>query len=291
MRFRFIDAEKACFPVATMCRVLKVTCGGYYAWRKRPESTRACRNRALLGEIQATHTASRGTYGSPRVHRELVAQGSAVGRHRVARLMHQAGIKARSKRRFRKTTQSDHANPIVPNLLERQFAVEAPDRAWVTDITYIWTDAGWLYLAVVLDLYSRRVVGWAMSTLIDEALTLSALRMALTNRAPGDQLVHHSDRGSQYAAKKYRELLEARGVARSMSRKGDCWDNAVAESFFATLKVELVYRRAFRSRDDARRAIFEYIEGFYNRVRRHSYLGYVSPETFETERAAESRTA
>jgi len=205
--------------------------------------------------------------------------------------MHQAGIKARSKRRFRKTTQSDHANPIVPNLLERQFAVEAPDRAWVTDITYIWTDAGWLYLAVVLDLYSRRVVGWAMSTLIDEALTLSALRMALTNRAPGDQLVHHSDRGSQYAAKKYRELLEARGVARSMSRKGDCWDNAVAESFFATLKVELVYRRAFRSRDDARRAIFEYIEGFYNRVRRHSYLGYVSPETFETERAAESRTA
>lgn len=291
MRFRFIEREKAEYPVAVMCRVLEVTRGGYYAWRQRPESARAQRNRALSEEIRLAHTASRCTYGSPRVHQQLVAQGHTVGRHRIARLMRKSGLKARCKRRFRTTTQSNHAHPIAENLLERRFAVESPDRAWVTDITYVWTQESWLYLAVILDLYSRRVVGWSMGTRIDQELTLRALRMALVSRAPKGPLIHHSDRGSQYAARAYRDLLEANGVSRSMSRKGDCWDNAVAESFFATLKTELIYRTTFRTRARARRAIFEYIEGFYNRVRRHSYLGYVSPEAFEQQSTSMTRTA
>jgi transposase InsO family protein len=290
LRFRFIEQEKAAYPVAVMCRVLAVTRSGYYAWRQRPESTRALRNRALHEEIRLAHTASRGTYGSPRIHRQLVADGHAVGRHRVARLMRRSGLKARCRRRFRTTTQSNHAHPIAENLLERQFAVESRDRAWVTDITYVWTQEGWLYLAVILDLYSRRVIGWSMGTRIDQELTLRALRMAFASRAPKGPLIHHSDRGSQYAATAYRDLLKAHGVACSMSRKGDCWDNAVAESFFATLKTELVYRTEFRTRARARRAIFEYVEGFYNRVRRHSYLGYVSPQAFEQQGTSMTRT-
>jgi transposase InsO family protein len=274
-----------------MCRVLQVTRGGYYAWRRRPESIRTQRNRALHKEIHLAHTASRGTYGSPRIYRQLVAQGHAVGRHRIARLMRKSGLKARCRRRFRTTTQSNHAHPIAKNLLERRFAVESPDRAWVTDITYIWTQEGWLYLAVILDLYSRRVIGWSMGARIDQELTLRALRMALANRGTTGPLIHHSDRGSQYAATAYRDLLKVHGVACSMSRKGDCWDNAVAESFFATLKMELVYRTTFWTREQARRAIFEYVEGFYNRVRRHSYLGFVSPEAFEQQSTSISKAA
>ena len=291
MRYRFVEAEKASYPVALMCRVLKVSRGGYYAWRRRPESTRSCRDRKLLVDIRAAHKASRRTYGSPRMHRELTEQGHTVGRHRVARLMRQDGLRGRRRRRFRTTTQSNHAHPVAPNQLERQFAAAAPDRVWVTDITYVWTLEGWLYLCVILDLYSRRVVGWAMDKRIDQALTLRALRMALAARAPAAGLVHHSDRGSQYAAKAYRRLLKANQVACSMSRKGDCWDNAVAESFFATLKVELVHERTFYTREQARREIFEYIEGFYNRVRRHSHLGYLSPAAYEHDNASISKAA
>jgi len=291
MRYRFIEVEKATFPIALMCRLLQVARGGYYAWRTRPESRRSRSNRKLLVDIQAAHQASRRTYGSPRVHRELRDQGQRVGRHRIARLMRENGLCGRRRRRFRTTTQSNHAHPVAENVLARQFTTEAPNAVWVSDITYIWTLEGWLYLGVILDLYSRRVVGWAMGARIDQELTLRALRMALSDRRPKPGLVHHSDRGSQYAAKRYRRLLAARRIDCSMSRKGDCWDNAVAESFFATLKVELVYETQFITRDQARRAIFEYIEGFYNRVRRHSHLGYVSPAAYEREYATVSKAA
>ena len=290
MRYRFIEVEKASYPIALMCRILQVSRGGYYAWRTRPESARSRSDRKLLVDIRAAHKASRRTYGSSRMQRELLAQGQSVGRHRVARLMRLDGLRGRRRRRFRTTTQSNHAHPVAANQLERQFAVEAPNQAWVTDITYIWTLQGWLYLCVILDLYSRRVVGWAMSERINQALTLGALKMALAGRAPKPGLVHHSDRGSQYAAKIYRRLLKARGIECSMSRKGDCWDNAVAESFFATLKVELVYETLFITRAQARQQIFEYIEVFYNRARRHSYLGYVSPVDYECNHASDTKS-
>jgi transposase InsO family protein len=291
MRYRFIEVEKASYPIALMCRVLQVSRGGYYAWRTRPESARSRSDRKLLVDIRAAHKASRRTYGSPRMQRELLAQGHSVGRHRIARLMRLDGLRGRRRRRFRTTTQSNHAHPVAANQLERQFSVEAPNQAWVTDITYVWTLQGWLYLCVILDLYSRRVVGWAMSERINQALTLRALKMALAGRAPKPGLVHHSDRGSQYAAKLYRRLLKARGIECSMSRKGDCWDNAVAESFFATLKVELVYETLFLTRAQARQEIFEYIEVFYNRVRRHSYIGYVSPVDYEGGNASDTKAA
>lgn len=274
-------AEKAEYPVTLMSRILQVSRSGFYAWSKRPESARAHSDRALVVDIRAAHEASRGTYGSPRVHRELVAQGQVVGRDRVARLMREQALRGRRKRRFRNTTQSNHRHPVAPNVLEREFTVEEPNTAWVGDITYLWTLEGWLYLAVILDLYSRRVVGWAMGHRIDQALTLRALGMALDTRMPGVGLMHHTDRGSQYAANDYRQLLKARGIVCSMSRKANCWDNAVAESFFATLKVELVHETLFRTRAQATREIFEYIEVFYNRVRRHSFLDYVSPMEFE----------
>lgn len=290
MRYRFIEVEKAAYPIALICRVLQVSRSGYYAWRTRPESARSCADRKLLVAIRAAHKASRHTYGSPRMHRELRAHGHAVGRHRVARLMRQDGLQGRRRRRYRNTTQSHHAHPVAANQLERRFNVEAPNRAWVSDISYVWTLEGWLYLGVILDLYSRRVIGWAMGPRIDQALTLRALRMALEGREPQAGLVHHSDRGSQYAATAYRRLLDAHQLAASMSRKGDCWDNAVAESFFATLKVELVHETLFVTREQAQREIFEYIEGFYNRVRRHSYLGYLSPVDYERNNAMLSST-
>ncbi len=281
MRYRFIAAQKAEYPVAVMSRILQVSRSGFYTWTKRAESARSRSDRALVVDIKAVHRASRNTYGSPRVYRELVAQGHTVGRGRVARLMHANDLRGKRKRRFRTTTQSNHSHPVAPNVLQRQFSVEQPGTAWVGDITYVWTMEGWLYLAVILDLYSRRVVGWAMGKRIDQALTLRAMRMAVHACEPGAGLIHHTDRGSQYAATNYRKLLEAHGIICSMSRKGDCWDNAVAESFFATLKVELIHESLFRTRAAASAAIFEYIEAFYNRVRRHSFLGYLSPQEFE----------
>ena len=281
MRYRFLAVEKADYPVRLLCRVLAVSASGFYAWSRRPESARARSDRSLLLAIRVAHRTSRDTYGSPRVHRELVAQGQTAGLHRIARLMREQGLCGKRRRRFRTTTQSRHSHPVAPNLLARQFAVPRPKVAWVGDITYVWTLEGWLYLGILLDLYSRRVVGWATGSRIDQALTLRALRMALQGTQPGPGLVHHTDRGSQYAAKDYRKLLQGRGIDCSMSRKGNCWDNAVAESFFATLKVELVHESLFRTRAQATAEIFEYIEVFYNRIRRHSFLGYLSPQEFE----------
>jgi transposase InsO family protein len=224
---------------------------------------------------------SRGRYGSPRVHAELRERGQRTARKRVARLMRAAGLCAREPRRFRSTTDSEHGMAIKGNLLARRFAVPSPNSGWVTDITYLWTLEGWLYLAVILDLFSRRVVGWALSERLERGVALNALQMALTDRQPPQGLLHHSDRGSQYASREYQQLLAEHGVLSSMSRKGNCWDNAVAESFFATLKLELVYQSHWRTRTQARSEVFEYIELFYNRQRRHSALGYLCPNEFE----------
>jgi transposase InsO family protein len=281
VRFRFIAAEKAEYPVTLISRILQVSTSGFYAWSKRLESARSRSDRALVLDIKAVHKASRGTYGSPRVHRELVAQQHLVGRDRVARLMRENDVRGRRKRRFRTTTQSNHSHPVAPNVLERQFAVEQPNVAWVGDITYVWTLEGWLYLSVILDLYSRRVVGWAMGERIDQALTLRAMDMALKACEPNPGLIHHSDRGSQYAANDYRKLLRARRITCSMSRKGNCWDNAVAESFFSSLKKERIKKQIYKNRELAIADVADYIDTFYNRTRRHSHLGGLSPEQFE----------
>ncbi len=267
--------------MSVLCQVLKMSRSAYYAWRTRPESPRRRANRRLVSEIQAVHKASRRTYGSPRMFEELRERGHPAGRHRIARLMRENGIRGRRRRRFRTTTQSNHSHPVAANVLGRRFDVGAANEAWASDITYVWTLEGWLYVCVILDLFSRRVVGWSMGTRIDQHLPLSALRMALNSRAVKPGLVHHSDQGSQYAAKAYRKVLAAHNIESSMSRKGDCWDNAVVESFFATLKVELIHDSVFATRDQARREIFDYIEVFYNRQRRHSYLGYLSPVNYE----------
>ena len=286
MKFAFIDAEKAHHPVALLCDVLDVSRSGYYASLKRPEPTRRRRDAQLMARITAIHKSSRRTYGSPRIHAELAAEGHRVGRKRVARLMQQQGIKVRRKRRFCATTDSRHTLPIAPNVLARDFEVDAPNVVWVTDITYISTREGWLYLAAILDLFSRRVVGWATSDRIDRKLTLDALDSALRSRRPVAGLLHHSDRGSQYASDEYRHALAHRDIGRSMSRKGDCWDNAVAESFFATLKTELIDGIEFISHDVAHTAIADYIENFYNLQRRHSHNGYVSPIEYELKAQA-----
>ena len=264
-----------------LCTVLEVTRSGFYAWCARPVAARTQDTQRLAVEVAAIHAASKQRYGSPRVHQELQAQGRTVGRHRVARLMQQQGLRARKKRRFQTTTDSRHGLPVAANVLDRQFTVTAPNTTWVTDITYLWTREGWLYLAVILDLFSRRVVGWSMSESITRQLTLDALAAALGHRTPPPGLLHHSDRGSQYASGDYQALLDAHGLVGSMSRRGNCWDNAVAESFFSTLKIELAYTADWATRADARAAVFEYLEVFYNGQRRHSSLGYLSPVAFE----------
>jgi transposase InsO family protein len=281
VKFDAIEAEKANYPIALMCRVLEVSRAGYYASRLRPESARTKANGQLATEILEVFETNRKKYGSPRICLELRGRGQRVGRHRVARLMRRDGLVARKKRRFRVTTQSKHMDPVARNVLARKFDVKAPNRVWAGDITYLATAEGWLYLAVLLDLCSRTVVGWAMSEDLDTSLALAALRMALERRNPPTGLLHHSDRGVQYACESYRAALAANGLRRSMSRKGNCWDNAPTESFFSTLKTELVGGRVFPSRALARREVFEYIETFYNRTRRHSSLGYVSPAEFE----------
>jgi len=286
MRFRFIEDHREVFLVRVMCAVLTVSTSGYYAWRHRPESVRAQSNRVLAEDIRRVHVASRRRYGSPRVHAALQAEGQRVGRNRVARLMRRHGIQVRSKRRFRVTTDSNHAFPVAPNLLDRQFTASGANKVWLADMTYIPTGEGWLYLAVVLDLFSRKVVGWAMRETMPQELTLAALQMALTNRRPGTGLLHHSDRGSQYAAHDYRRLLAKHGMLCSMSRKGDCWDNAPMESFFGSLKTELEGDGPFETRQAARSALFEFIEGFYNRQRLHSAIGYKTPTEMEQLAAA-----
>jgi transposase InsO family protein len=290
VRFAFIEAEKAQFPIAQMCTTLRVSSSGFYAWRRRPRAPRQEQDQRLRVAIAAIYTEKRCRYGSPRIHRELRDQGQCLGRKRVARLMVEQGLKVCHKRRFRTTTDSRHGLPIARNVLNREFTVATPNVAWVTDITYIETAQGWLYLAAILDLFSRRVVGWSMGEQLTRQLTIDALTMGLALRQPSRGLVHHSDRGSQYASGEYRNLLDQHGIVCSMSRKGNCWDNAVAESFFATLKKELVHTMTWATRDEARAAIFEYMEVFYNAQRRHSSLDYLSPLAFEQQYEQRSET-
>jgi putative transposase len=284
VRYGCIERHRGEFPVALMCRTLEVTRSGFYAWRKREPSERARQDQRLRIEVRAIHRAARGCYGSPRVHQELRSRGERVSRKRVARLMRQEGLRGKKRRRFRVTTNSDHAYPVAPNVLDRKFAiadVPGPDRVWVSDITYVPTREGWLYLAVIIDLASRLVVGWSMGETLETRLAAGALEMALQRRKPPPGLLHHSDRGVQYASNEYRELLEAQKAVVSMSRKGNCWDNAVAESFFATLEIELIEGADWHTRNEARSAIFDFVEVWYNRHRRHSSLKYLTPAEFD----------
>jgi putative transposase len=281
MRYDFVERHRGRWPVRLMCRVLHVSPGGYYDWRGRPASAKTERRAAPVVAIKAIHGEVKARYGSPRVHAELIARGKPCCVNTVARLMRSHGIAAKTKRKFRCTTDSNHHRPVAENVLNRRFEPAAPDLAWAADITYISTREGWLYLAAVEDLYSRRVVGWSMSDRIDSRLVVDALAMAIAARLPGAGLVSHSDRGSQYASEHYQGLLARHGIACSMSRRANCWDNAPMESLFASLKKELTRGEIFPTREEARSSIFEYIEVFYNRVRRHSSLGYRSPIDYE----------
>jgi putative transposase len=280
--FELVDAEKANFPIQILCEVLDVSRSGFYAWKKRAPSAHEKGDQLLSAEIAAAHAKSQRRYGSPRVHRALRRKGICVGKKRVARLMRKSGLIGRQKRRFRRTTDSNHASPIAPNIVARDFEPAAPNQVWAGDVTYIATHEGWAYLAVLLDLFSRRVVGWAMSETNDTKLALSALDRAVHARSLlPDGVVHHTDRGSPYASDDYRAALVTHGMVASMSRKGDCWDNAVAESFFATLRAELVDEARYWTRALAEKSIGQYIDGFYNVERLHSHLDYVSPIEFE----------
>lgn len=281
MKFRFISDHRGTFNVGRMCKILNVSPSGYHAWKNRPESRRSLENRILEDKIRVLHKASHGIYGSPRVHRDLVEAGVRCGKNRVARIMRKAGIRSRTKRKFKATTNSKHSLPVAPNLLDRNFTVEAPDSVWVGDITYILTDEGWLYLAVLLDLYNREVVGWSASARMTRQLAIDALEMALGKRDPGQGLVHHTDRGSQYASNEYQDILKKHRIICSMSRKGNCYDNAVAESFFGRLKSEWVNHQRYRSRSKAIQSLFYYIEIFYNRKRRHSSINYLTPQGYD----------
>jgi putative transposase len=281
MSFELIDAKKVDVPVQTACAVLGVSASGYYAWKGRAASSRQRRDLLLLAHIRADFATSNETYGSPRMHVELNENGVVVGRHRVARLMSENGLKARQKTRFKKTTDSDHGGPVATNVLDQDFTATAPDQKWGVDISYVWTAEGWLYLAIVLDLFSRRIVGWQLSDRMKRGLAMNALQRAINLRRPPPGLIHHSDRGSQYCSDDYRSMLRDNGFVASMSGRGNCYDNAMVETVFKTIKSELIWRTAFATRDQASKAIGEYIEGFYNPRRRHSSLGYVSPVTFE----------
>lgn len=283
MRYQFIQKYNAQFPLLALCRVMRVSPSGYRAWQTRPLSARQQQERRLLAHIRAAHKQSQGSYGSPRIQQELKGQGIPCGRHRIARLMRRHGITAQPLRRFAVTTDSAHALPVALNRLGQNFRVERPNTAWSADITYLWTDEGWLYLAVVLDLWSRRVIGWSLRKSVDRTLVIAALEGALSQRRPSTGLICHSDRGSQYASGDYQARLRQAGALCSMSRKGNCYDNAPVESFFASLKRELIHRTSFATRKEARLAVFEWIAVWYNRKRRHSSLGYLSPEQFEKQ--------
>ena len=286
MRFRLIEDDRDIWPVRVMCEALSVSRSGYYVWRSRPGSARKIANRALLVDIRRVHAQHQERYGAPRIHAELCAEGQTVSRKRVERIMRQHGIRARAPRRYRVCiTDSKHSLPVAANLLEQNFVADRPDQVWLADITYIPTSEGWLYLAVILDLFTRKVVGWAMRDHLRAELTIAALTMAIQRRRPTAGLIHHSDRGSQYAAADYRDILQAAAIVPSMSRKGNCWDNAPMESFFGTLKTELVHQSEYPNRDAARRDLFAYIEAYYNRQRRHSAIGYITPERAEAKSA------
>ena len=281
MIFPFIEQHKDLWPVALMCDTLGVSSQGFYAWRGRPASAQQRRRDVLLVEIRAVHAEVKQRYGSPRIHAELKARGAGASVNTVARLMHANGIRAKSARKFRNTTDSNHPLPVADNLLGRRFDPAGPNEKWTADITYLPTREGWLYLAAVEDLYSRRVVGWSMADHMQSRLVVDALAMAVARRLPGEGLLAHSDRGSQYASDHYQRLLAQHGIACSMSGVGQCWDNAPMESFFASLKKELVHHEDYLSRAEARGSIFEYIEAFYNLKRLHSSLGYLSPADYE----------
>jgi len=282
MTFRFIDEHRRRWPVARLCAALGASPAGYYAWRRRPPSATEQRRAALLQEIRAIHEQVKGRYGSPRMHAELRARGRRCCVNTVARLMRESGLAARAKKKFRPTTDSDHGRPVAANLLDRRFDPAGANQAWVSDITYIPTRAGWLYLAAVEDLYSRLIVGWSMAAQLSSRLVVDALAMAVQRRLPEGELLAHSDRGSQYTSEHYQRLLSAHGLTCSMSRRADCWDNAPMESFFASLKKELVHHEDYDTREQAHASVFEYIEIFYNRQRRHSTLGFRSPAEYES---------
>jgi transposase InsO family protein len=280
MKYRFISAHRGTFKVGRMCTLLNVSRSGYYAWLKRPESPRSRENRALETKIRALHAASHGIYGSPKIHLDLIDDGVRCGKNRVARIMRKAGIRSRRTKKFKATTNSRHNLPVAANLLDQDFTAETPDSAWVGDITYVPTQQGWLYLAVLIDLYNRKVVGWSTSSRMTRQLAIDALQMALDRHRPAKGLIHHTDRGSQYASGDYQKVLADRKIVCSMSRKGNCYDNAVAESFFGLLKTEWVNHYRYRSRCEANQSLFYYIEIFYNRKRRHSALGYQTPHEY-----------
>jgi putative transposase len=282
MTFRFIDEHRNQWSVRILCATLEVSPAGYYAWRQRPRSKQQQRRDALLVRIRAVHQEAKARYGSPRIHAELQAGGQTCCVNTVAKLMKQQDIVAKTHRKFRcTTTDSDHGLPVAENLLDRQFNPRSPNERWVADITYVPTREGWLYLAAVEDLYSRRVVGWSMAHHLESRLVVDALELAVQRRLPAEGLIAHSDRGSQYASEHYQHLLASHGITCSMSRRANCWDNAPMESFFASLKKELVHGADFATQADARTALMEYIEVFYNTKRRHSSLGYVSPAEYE----------
>ncbi len=282
MRFRFIAAEKAEHAIRLLCRCLRVTRSGVYAWQRRPESAHATQDRRLRVLVRASFEESRQRYGSPRIHEDLIEQAIRVSRKRVVRLMQEEGLHARAPKRYKVTTMSDHDQPVAANLLDRRFTAETPNQRWVGDTTeFVMGGSGKLYLAAILDLFSRFVVGWAVSAVNDRHLTITALDMALKRRGPGSGLLHHSDQGSPYASEDYQAILDARGITCSMSRRGDCYDNAVMESFFSTVKSEL--GEHFESCGEAKRQLFDYLEVFYNQRRRHSTLGQMSPAAYERQ--------
>ena len=283
MRFHFIDSVRKAFPLYLLCKVMCVSRSGYYSWRNRGPSARDQEREQLIPRVKIIHKKSRSTYGKRRISEELQSEGIPCGDYKAGTLMKLAGVQAKQKKKFKATTDSKHNLPVSPNLLKREFTVVQANMAWVGDITYIWTDEGWLYLAVVIDLYSRRVVGWAINKRMTKQLVMNAILMAVWRRKPAPGLIFHSDRGSQYCSHDFQKLLKTHGIRSSMSRKGDCWDNAVAESFFGTLKSETVFGERFRTRVQAKGNLLDYIEMFYNSQRRHSYLEYLTPMEFETK--------
>ena len=281
MKYRFVERYKKAWPVRLMCKVLRISASAYYAWRKRPEPAHKRENEALIPRVREIHVQMRESYGTRRMADELCKRGVDCGRDRARTLMRLADVRVRQKKKFRVTTDSNHNFPVAPNLLDRQFDVSEPNRVWVSDITYIWTVTGWLYLATVMDLFSRRIVGWSMDTSMSRKLVMDALLMAIWRRKAGKGLIHHSDRGSQYCSDDYQKLLKQHGMVCSMSRKGNCWDNAVMERFFHSLKSEQIYFTRYQTPEKAKKDIVDYIEMFYNSRRAHSYLGYLSPNEYE----------
>jgi len=285
MRFRAIDANKANMAIERMCELLGVSVSGYYAWKNRAPSQRQLYDMVLLAYVREHFSLSQETYGAPRMHVELCEEGLVVGRHRIARLMRDNALKATQKRRFKKTTDSHHNGPVAANLLDQNFGCDRADEKWGVDISYVWTAEGWLYLAIVLDLFSRRIVGWAVSDRLKKNLAIKALQRAIAIREPGPGLIHHSDRGSQYCSDDYQRLLKDHDIIPSMSGKGKCYDNAMVETVFKTIKSELVWRTSYQTRNQAGKSLGHYIDGFYNPRRRHSAIGYKSPIAFEAAMA------